>query len=196
MFKWKTIIIFALAVGVSCGAASYRFGDSAHAIGMLSNKGGKARHGFMIKSGKEGYTLVMTGVVLPPYKGDVNIALEGSPAMRYSIYDSKPIVDLGIHRRPKLEGSLLSGVESGDKLALWVVMTPESDQDLEGLFEENAAAAPDPSTASELLSDANHEGDLPLKLSFYAADSGKSLLQIPVVFADLQADGGSNGAHH
>ena len=193
MFKWKTIIIFALAVGVSCGAASYRFGDSAHAIGMLSAKGGKTRHGFTLKSGKEDYTLVMTGVVLPPYKGDVRVALEGSPAMKYSIYDSKPIIDLGIHRHPTFEGTTLTGVESGDKLALWVVMTPESDSDLEALFDEVVETA---SSDTVLRSDTEQSADQPLKLSFYATDSGKSLLQIPVVFADLQADGGSHGAHH
>ena len=113
--------------------------------------------------------------------------------MKYSIYDSKPIVDLGIHRRPKLEGGTLSGVESGDKLALWVVMSPESDQDLEALFDDEIETA---TSDVKLQSDTDQSNDQPLKLSFYSADSGKSLLQIPVVFADLQADGGSNGAHH
>lgn len=195
MFRWKTILIFVLAVGISCVAASYRFGDSAHAIGMLSLKGGKARHPFMIKSGKDGYTLIMTGVVLPPYRGDVKVALEGSPAMNYVIYDSEPVIDLGLHREPELEGSILRGVQSRDRLTLWVVMTPQSDEDLEDLFNDDPGSV-DPATESTLLSDVGPEGHQPLKLSFYAAETGQKLLNIPVLFADLQPEGGSHGSHH
>jgi len=191
MFRWKTIVVFVLAVAISAIAANYRFGDSAHAIGMLSIKGGKARHPFMITSGKDGYTLIMTGVVLPPYQGDVKVVLEGSPAMNYAIYDSEPVIDLGIHRKPKLEGSILRGVQSRDKLALWVVMSPQSEQDLEALFDES------PESDDEgLMSDIGPAGHEPLKLGFYAADSGQKLLNIPILFADLQPEGGSHGSHH
>ncbi len=195
MLRWKTILIFFLAVGISCLAASYRFGDSAHAIGMLSAKGGKARHPFMIKSGKAGYTLIMTGVVLPPYHGDVRIALEGSPAMDYSIYDSEPVINLGIHRRPGLDGNILHGVQSGDRLALWVVMKPQSATPLEG----SPGKSPDviePAMATAQPHDDEPSAQQPLKLSFYAVNSGQKLLQIPVVFADLQEKGGAHGSHH
>ena len=195
MLRWKTILIFILAVGISCFAAAYRFGDSAHAIGMLSADGGKARHPFKIKSGKNGYTLIMTGIVLPPYQGDVRIALEGTPVMNYRIYDSKPVIDLGIHRRPELDGNILHDVQSRDRLALWLVMKPPSAYDLE-------APSGEPSDTGMLSSEpAQPDGDgptgqQPLKLSFYAANSGQKLLQIPVVFADLQQEGGAHGSHH
>jgi len=191
MFRWKTVLAFILAVAISGVAANYRFGDSAHAIGMLSVKGGKARHPFMLNSGKDGYTLIMTGVVLPPYQGDVRIVLEGSPAMSYQIYDSEPVINLGIHRKPKLEGSILRGVQSRDKMALWVVMKPQTEQDLEALFDESLE-----SDNEGLMSDVGPAGHEPLMLSFYAADSNQKLLKIPVLFADLQPEGGSHGSHH
>jgi hypothetical protein len=81
MVPWKTLVVFTLAVALFGLAANYRFGDSSHAIGTLSLKGGKARHPFLIDAGKDRYTLIMTGVVLPPYQGTVRIALEGTPAV-------------------------------------------------------------------------------------------------------------------
>ena len=195
MLRWRTILIFMLAVGISCVAAAYRFGDSAHAIGMLSSNGGKARHPFKIKSGKENYTLIMTGIVRPPYQGDVRIALEGSPAMDYRIYDSEPVIDLGIHRRPELDGNILQGVHSGDRLALWLVMKPQSADGLEapsGEPTDNYMFSDEPAQPG----DAGPAGKRPLKLSFYAVNSGQKLLQIPVVFADLQQEGGAHGSHH
>ncbi len=195
MLCWKTILIFILAVGISCFAAAYRFGDSAHAIGMLSADGGKVRHPFMIKSGKDGYTLIMTGVVLPPYQGDIRIALEGTPAMDYSVYNSEPVINLGTNRRPELDDHILHGVQSGDRLALWVVMKP---QPADGR-ENPPGRAPGTTVASTTATQPGDDvppGQPPLKLSFYAAKSGQKLLQIPIVFADLQQEGGAHGPQH
>lgn len=195
MLRWKTILIFITAVGISCFAAAYRFGDSAHAIGMLSSDGGKARHPFVLKSGKDGYTLIMTGVVLPPYRGDVRIALEGTPAMDYSIYDSEPVINLGIHRRPELDGHILHGVKSGDRLALWVVMKPKPTVNLEAPAGE-ATDAIQSSMEAARPGNAGTSGQQPLKLNFYAVNTEQKLLQIPVVFADLQQNGGAHGPQH
>ncbi len=187
MKKLKILMVFVLAAAVSLVAASYRFGDSAHAIGMLNKDGGKVRHPFLLKSGEDRYFLIMTGVVLPPLKGEMRVALEGTPAMNYAIYDTEPVVNLGIHRRPMLDVDLLTGVQSRDTLALWVEMQPQSyeflfsDEPEIGSFGKSSVVGPN--------------GDRPLSLSFYANDSGAQLLSIPVVFADLQTGGGSHGAH-
>ena len=185
---WKIILICIVAAGVSLFAANFRFGDSAHAIGMLNNKGGKARHPFMVKSGQDRYFLIMTGVVLPPIKGDVRVVLEGEPAMDYTLYNSEPIVDLGIHRRPVFKDDVMMGVQPRDTLALWVDMKPLSDERLfnddpiEDLVGKSSADGPN--------------GHLPLSLSFYATETGAQLLSIPVAYSDLIPGGGSNGAHH
>ena len=188
MKRWKIVLICSLAAGFSLFAAHYRFGDSAHAIGMLNNKGGQARHPFMITSGQDRYFLIMTGVVLPPLQGDVRVALEGEPAMNYTIYNSEPVVDLGIHRRPGFDGEILTGVKSRDTLALWVEMEPQS---YEYLFDGESEM----STLAK-SSTVGPNGAGPLSLNFYASDNGNELLRIPVVFADLQVGGGSHGAHH
>lgn len=188
MYRWKIILAFVLAVGISGVAANYRFGDSAHAIGMLNLKGGKARHPFMIKSGQDRYFLIMTGVVLPPFKGDVRVALEGEPAMNYVIYNSEPVVNLGIHRRPMFNVDLLTGVQSRDTLALWVEMEPRS---YEYLFGDEPEIASFGKSSTE-----GPNGERPLSLNFYTTDTGDQLLSIPVVYADLQTGGGSHGAHH
>ena len=188
MPKLKMTLICILTAGISLFAASYRFGDSAHAIGMLNIKGGKVRHPFQLKSGQERYTLIMTGVVLPPVQGELRVALEGQPAMSYVLYNSEPLVKLGIHRQPDFDKNLLSGVQSGDRLGLWVVMHPQS---YDYLFTETSAEDP-----AEMSSEAGLEKEAPLSLNFYAAASGKKLLGIPVVFTDLEPEGGSHGAHH
>ena len=188
MFRWKTFMVFITAVAISGVAANYRFGDSAHAIGMLSVKGGKARHPFMVKSGMDRYYLIMTGVVLPPLKGDVRVALEGEPAMNYAIYNSEPVVDLGIHRRPEFEVDLMTGVQSRDTMALWIEMEPQS---YDFLFGD----APEISSFGK-SSTLGPNGNQPLSLNFYANDTGAQLLGIPVVYSDLTPVGGSNSAHH
>jgi hypothetical protein len=155
---------------------------------MLNNKGGKARHPFMVNSGQDRYILIMTGVVLPPLKGDVRVVLEGEPAMDYTLYNSEPIVDLGFHRRPVFEENIMKGLQARDTLALWVDMKPLSD---ERLFSDNSI--------SDLVGKSSADGPnghLPLSLNFYATETGDRVLNIPVLYADLMPTGGSNGAHH
>lgn len=189
MFRWKTVLVFVLAMGIAFAAAAYRFSDSSHAIGMLSVKGGKARHPFMVKSGHDIYTLIMTGIVLPPYRGDVRIALEGSPVMNYTIYNTDPVVNLGFHRRPNLDGITLRGVESGDRLALWVVMQPKLTTDVEGEGADISCCVAGPALLNQ-SDEAGQHGQQPLVLSFYSAETNQQLLKVPVVFTDLQQGGG------
>ena len=114
--------------------------------------------------------------------------------MNYSIYDSEPVIDLGIHRRPELDGNILHGVRSGDRLALWLVMKPVPADGLvapPGKDHDITVSSAKPAQPGDAWS----SGQQPLKLSFYAVNSGQKLLQIPIVFADLQREGGAHGSH-
>ena len=124
----KRALVFLFAAALSVTAAWYRPGDSAHAMGLISVEGGRARHPVQLPSGKDRYTLVVTGAVLPPYQGDARVVVEGEPALSYSVYGSDPIVDLGLRRRPYFDGLTLTGLQPRDRFTLWVVMRrPEVD---------------------------------------------------------------------
>ena len=66
----KKLLVFLFAAVLSVAAAWYRHGDSAHAMGMISMKGGRAHHPVHLPDGRERYTLVVTGSIIPPYRGD------------------------------------------------------------------------------------------------------------------------------
>lgn len=120
----KKIIFFLLAVSISLLGATYRWTDSAHSIGLIKAKGGEARHSATLESGKNTYTLIATATVIPPYRGDARVVLEGKPEMDYKIYSSGPVIDLGIRRQPKFRDNVLYDLQPKDRLALWVVIKP------------------------------------------------------------------------
>jgi len=120
----KRIIVFMFAAALSVSAAWYRPGDSAHAMGMVSVKGGKAHHPVHLPSGKDRYTLVVTGTILPPYQGDARVVVEGKPALPFSVHGSDPIIDLGLRHRPHFSDNTLTGLEPRDRFVVWVVMRP------------------------------------------------------------------------
>jgi YHS domain-containing protein len=122
--KIKKILFFCLAVAVSLVAAHYRFGDSGHSIGVISAKGGKANHPTSFKSGSDLYTLISTATVIPPFRGNARVVLEGSPPIDHDILLTAPVIDLGIHDLPEFRDNTLYGLEPGDRIALWVVMRP------------------------------------------------------------------------
>ena len=118
------LAVFLLAVAVSLVAASYRHGDSAHSIGLIKAEGGKALHASSLAPGHDSYMLIATATVIPPYRGDARIALEGANDIPYEVYLSGPVVDLGIRNFPKLINGTLHGLKPMDRLAMWVYMKP------------------------------------------------------------------------
>ena len=166
----KRILVFLFAAALSVTAAWYRPGDSAHAMGLVSVEGGRARHPVHLPSGKDRYTLVVTGTILPPYRGDARVVVEGEPPLSYSVYGSNPIVDLGLRRRPYFDEPTLTGLQPRDRFTLWVVMRrPELDP---GHF----PTGPAPSGRYDV--------------TFYDVATDRPVLQIPVFF------GGREGQHH
>jgi YHS domain-containing protein len=120
----KKVLAFVAAALLALAAAPFRFGDSAHAIGLISDRGGRARHPVRLDSGKERYTVIVTATVLPPYAGDVRVAVEGETQPMYSVHFAEPVMDLGLGRRPRSDRRSLRELRPRDRIALWVVIEP------------------------------------------------------------------------
>jgi len=120
----RKIVFFSTAVCISLLGATYRWTDSAHSIGLIRTNGGEARHPSTIESGRSGYTLISTATVIPPYRGNARVVLEGNPAIDYTIHSSEPVIDLGLRRHPRLKNNVLYDLRPGDRIALWVAMKP------------------------------------------------------------------------
>jgi hypothetical protein len=125
--KVKQVAVLAATVAVCTVAAAWRWPDSAHAMGVIrsADAAGRPRgrgpgHPVALPAGPERYQLVVTAPVLAPWRGDARIALEGEPAVDWSVELTHPIVDLGLRRWPRLEGKVLRDLAPGDRLALWV----------------------------------------------------------------------------
>jgi YHS domain-containing protein len=125
----KSIVTFLAAVLISTVAATHRWGDSAHSIGLVTEGGGKVRHPVRFTAGTGRRMLIATATVIPPYRGDARLTVEGDPPMDYEIAFSRPIVDLGIRSWPEFRDDTLYGLEPKDRLAMWVKMYPPAGMD-------------------------------------------------------------------
>ena len=184
----KTLTVFALAGGLFLAVASYRFHDSAHAIGRLSEQGGQVNHAVLLDAGRPHYTIIVTGVVIPPYRGNARVALEGDSSMEYRIHNSEPVVDLGFFRRPQFRGNTLYGLQERDKVALWVVMRPK-DKARPGI-QEGGSATDDayldccdlPPFSPRSSGQGIRELRKGLSIAFRDILTGKPILNVPIVF--------------
>jgi len=203
--KLKTVIFFVLAVAVSLVAAGHRFYDSSHSMGLIGAKGGKALHPFVLDGGRDFYSVIATATVLPPYRGDARIVLEGNPQMTYSLHNSGPVIDLGVHHLPKFEDNVFYGLQPRDRLAFWLVMKPAQGSNLSESGKTESAelntesrgthsCCPLHAETSESAS-SGREGGEELALTFYDTRTNQPVLRIPVIF---KAKGKGNHAseHH
>ncbi len=120
----RKLAFLAGAVAVSLLAAWYRWPDSAHAIGAIKRGGGTARHPVALAAGQDSYVVITTAPVIPPWRGDARVSVEGDPPMAWELEVSRPIVDLHLRRWPVQDGDRIRGLEPRDRLALWVKLTP------------------------------------------------------------------------
>jgi YHS domain-containing protein len=120
----RKLAFLAGAIAVSLLGAWYRWPDSAHAIGVVKKGGGTARHPVALPAGQESYVVIVTAPVLPPWRGDAVVAVEGEPAIAWELEVSRPVVDLGLHRWPVQDGRRIRGLQPRDRLAMWVKLTP------------------------------------------------------------------------
>jgi len=197
--KLKNILLFIGAVALSLVAAKYRFNDSAHSIGMIKAGGGKARHPAMLAAGYGRYTLIATAAVVPPWRGDARVVLEGLPQMDYTIYDGAPVIDLSPRRRPEFRDDTLYDLQPKDRIALWVVMRPKEGV---GALASAPVSPPAKGTLDDCCAESPPSGRWPqpaasatgtAQLAFYDVYSGKRLLEVPIVF---RGEGGDHERGH
>lgn len=118
--RCKSIVTFIVSCIIFIFAASHRFHDSAHAIGTIKKGGGKARHPALLDSDRNSYVLIATAGVVPPYRGNARVVLEGDPTLKATFHNSGPAVELGIHRHPDFKENTFYDLRPKDKVALWV----------------------------------------------------------------------------
>ncbi len=207
----KSLITFVLAVLVSLAAATYRWGDSGHAIGLMSMHGGKARHPSHLESGWDHYTQITTATVLPPYHGDVRVALEGYPPLDYEIRFSAPVVNLGLRRLPVFRDNILYGVQPKDRLAFWVLMRSFSRDPVCGMavrqgdlsfnhkgqtvfFCSNACLEQFKADPQRYKNVKGPQGRY--DLAFYDTQTGQSVLKMPLFFKSKEETADAPHQHH
>lgn len=190
----KTLLTFTAAVGLSLLGAVSHFGDSAHSMALLNKNGGRVKHAAHFEAGLDRYVMIATATVLPPYRGDVRVAVENLPGMTWAIYNSEPVIPLGLHRQPVFRDHILTGVQPRDRLALWVVMRAAGNvsdsvtQDAAAApaeLEAGASCCPLPESLEELEQSGNH-GEHAIvtgpSLAFYDMASGEQVMRVPIHF--------------
>lgn len=209
--KVKSIIFFALALAASFLAATYRWGDSAHAIGAIRASGGEARHPAYLTSAEGCCTLIATATVIPPYRGDARVVLEGKPSIEHGIYLSGPVLDLGIRRNPELRDNVIHGLQPKDRIALWVVMKPPAIDPICGMayqdgFIEASYAGKEYFFCSEACARAFTDSPAQYKdndtvkgrynLAFYDTQTNRPVLRVPVIFKGRGEAAHAGGHQH
>lgn len=119
----KTITAFLLAVAVCGVAATHRFHDTAHAMGTLKRGGGQARHPALLDQDRKSWILIATAGVVPPFRGNARVALEGNPGLEATFHNARPAVNLGLHHRPEFRADTFHDLRPGDRIALWVKLS-------------------------------------------------------------------------
>lgn len=149
----KLILIFIVSVVLFMVAATYRFHDSAHAMGMIRKGGGMARHPALLDKDRDSYVLIATAGVVPPYQGDARVVLEGDPDLTATFHNSGPVLDLGIHRHPEFRNNTYYDLRPRDRVALWVKIkrnrVTAQKQAAAALLRQPATAALPPCTQCE-----------------------------------------------
>lgn len=123
--KLKTILLFAISMAVCLLAATYRFEDSAHVIGTIKKGGGTVRHPPRLDGEKSRSSLIVTARVIPPYRGNARVVLEGAAGYSYSIHNAEPVIRLPFHHRPAFRDNVYRDLRPNDKVAFWVVLKNE-----------------------------------------------------------------------
>lgn len=206
----KNLFFFVLAVLIGCLMAIHRWGDSGHAIGMISLNGGKSRHPAMMESGRDHYSQITTVTVLPTFSGDVEVLIEGNPPLNYDLHLSGPVIDLRIHHLPELKGNIVYNLKAGDRLAIWTIIKGVRDNDSGYIKKE----PPEFVNLASGLGDAfgcfkkylnrlrrgagRFSPDYSINgrymLAFYDTSTGQSVLKIPLIFQSREQENARS--HH
>lgn len=154
----KKIVFFVLAIAISVIAAAFRWPDSAHAIATLSMRGGSVRHPVHLSAGKGRYVIILTARVLPPYRGNARMVLEGKGNLEYSFHQSRAIINLKLKDLPEYEKGVFYNLKPGDRLSMWIRLKAKTE--VSGKYE----------------------------LVFYDVKTKKRLLTLPIIFEEEEKE--------
>jgi|WetSurMetagenome_2_1015567.scaffolds.fasta_scaffold465389_1 YHS domain-containing protein len=186
-----------LPVAISSPAPAYRWGDSAHSIGVVNKNSGAEKYPAVLDSGKNGHTLIATATVIPPYSGNVRVFLEGDPKIAYTLSLSNPVIDLGVRKLPDLRKNMICDLQPWDRFALWVDMKPPAMDPVCGMtyqdgFIKHHHNGKDYYFCSSICRSAfltqpkKFQGNESLRskytLAFYDSETGRNILRVPIIF--------------
>ena len=154
-----TIIITVLATIAICTvAAMYTPPGFGHSVTMITRTGGVSRHPVLLGLNMEKYIVLVTGTVIPPFRGGFRIALEGDPKIEHRIYSSyPPSLYLGINHFYECRHNTVTNISPLDKFTFAVCIKPKH----------------------RIEKESNYE------LRFYDLKSDNSVLTIPISFMEL-----------
>jgi len=209
--NFKNVMFLVAAIALSLFAAAYRWGDSAHSMGLITVRGGKARHPAVFDGGKDRYTMITTATVIPPYKGDVRVSLNGKPELEYRLSASAPLINLNVRRLPEFRDNIFYGLFPKDRIALWLtIKAPALDPVCGMVYQQNFAARTHEGKEYYFCSktceniflkepgkfeDADGINGKYL-LSFSDLKTGNPVLNIPVIFKGKGDKNHARGGHH
>ena len=160
MKKRLLIIITTIAVTITiCTvAAMYTPPGFGHSVTLVTKDGGVSRHPVLLGLNKKKYVVLVTGTVIPPYRGGFRIELAGEPKIQHRIYSSyPPLISLGINHFHDFSDNKITNIFPGDKFTLAVYIRPE-----------------------QLINDVSS-----YELKFYDLKTDNQVLSVPVTFREL-----------
>lgn len=160
--KKKTIIIIitiVATISICTVAAMYTPPEFGHSVTMVTKDGGISRHPVLLGLNNKSYVILVTGTVIPPYRGGFRIVLEGEPKIEHQIYSSyPPSFYLGINHFHDFVNDTITNILPRDKFTLAVCIDP----------------------VQKIESESSYE------LKFYDLKSDKQVLSVPITFMELQ----------
>jgi hypothetical protein len=125
--KWIRYSLTVLtALVIFTPLAVWRAGDLRHVVATANARGGRVRHDVHLEFGRDRYTVLVTGRNRLTETADLQVVVEGEPAIPFSVYSNyPPTIDLGVHDWPHFSDGALKDINPGEKLGLWVVLEPE-----------------------------------------------------------------------
>jgi len=159
--KKKSVIIIITGVAtiaICTIAAMYTPPGFGHSVTMVTRDGGISRHPVLLGLNMEKYVILVTGTVIPPYRGGFRIVLEGDPKIEHKIYSSyPPKLHLGMNHFHDFGNDTITNISPLDKFTLAVSIEPRQ----------------------RIKKESNYE------LKFYDLKSDNLVLSVPVSFMEL-----------
>jgi|GEM_PF-3173272 len=139
-------------------AAMYTPPGFGHSVTMVTKNGGISRHPVLLGLNRSSYVILVTGTVLPPFRGGFRVALEGDQPVSYKILSRyPPELNLRYHHFHQFKDNMVTDIRPFEKFALTVGIKPDVK--------------------------ITERSDYQLK--FYDLKSDKTVLTIPVSFMEL-----------